>query len=392
MKYTACGKLLKLHELLIKPIQKICKYPLLIKELLKYTPSNISEYNTLNTALDRLEEIAKEINESKANAENMQKLLDIDKHLEGFNGKLAEEGRYLCMTGALQKVNPRGKVQTRYFFLVSDMLIWAKQKKIKKTYYEFKGSLRLDLAIVRDTPDTRNLKNKFQIIKLDTKKIYNLCAETPSLKKKWMSEIERLINIYLEIAKIDSLEKKQLKRDNEIANNNNSNSLSTKSEVFSPRYKSTSPKMKRFQTASFNSAMTNNQNSGPNLSLKSPNLARVAFQNNAKYKSKSDSKIIHDNNTGDIDLDLDEDEDDDDFCNYSNSNLNNELDIFNLNNNENITIESLLIEMKSMKDIILSNQKEISDLKNTISKLEKNSDRAKKSIRKLKKSSSKTSN
>ena len=43
--------------------------------------------------------------------------------------------------------------------------------------------------------------NRFQIIKLDNKKIYDICCGTQELKVKWMREIERLINVYLEIEK-----------------------------------------------------------------------------------------------------------------------------------------------------------------------------------------------
>lgn len=45
------------------------------------------------------------------------------------------------------------------------------------------------------------LKNRFQIIKLDNKKIYDICCGSQELKVKWMREIERLINVYLEIEK-----------------------------------------------------------------------------------------------------------------------------------------------------------------------------------------------
>lgn len=115
---------------------------------------------------------------------------------------MAEPPRQFVLEGDLQKVNPRGKVQTRYFLLMSDMLIWTAAKPMKKNHYQFKGQLRLDLAIVRDTPDTEKIKNKFEIIKLDTKKIYVLVAESPELKKKWMAAIEVIINSYLEAEKI----------------------------------------------------------------------------------------------------------------------------------------------------------------------------------------------
>lgn len=75
-----------------------------------------------------------------------------------IKGKLAEQGRYFCREGTLQKVNPRGKIQSRHFILLSDMLIWCKSKNgisIKKNHFQFKGVIRLDLAVVRDADDPK---------------------------------------------------------------------------------------------------------------------------------------------------------------------------------------------------------------------------------------------
>jgi len=218
------GKLLHLPDLLIKPIQRICKYPLLFKELLKYTPEAHPDYIPLKNTLTKLEAIANKINESKAELENMQTLLGIQHRVDGFEGKLAEPGRVFSMEGDLLKMNPRGKIQSRHFFLFSDMLIWSKPKPIKKNHYQFKGMVRLDLAVVRDTPDTKNLKNRFQIIKLETKKIYNLLGETPQIKQQWMSEIDRLISIWLEKEKVNNQNRDALHRMNTVARINAPNS------------------------------------------------------------------------------------------------------------------------------------------------------------------------
>jgi len=53
----------------------------------------------------------------------------------------------------MSKINPRGKVQSRYFILLNDSLIWCKPKAMKKNRYQFKGtaepSLTLDLTLNR---------------------------------------------------------------------------------------------------------------------------------------------------------------------------------------------------------------------------------------------------
>lgn len=198
------GKLLHLTDLLIKPIQRICKYPLILKELLRFTGPSHPDHIPLLNAIKKMEEITTQINDHRRDVENMQMLTTIQRQLDGLDIKLAEPGRCFVREGTLLKVNPRGKVQARHFILLSDMLIWAKGKNgisIKKSHLQYKGMLRLDLAVVRDTPSEKKQLHKFQIIKLDSKKIYNLVAETAELKKQWIADVDELINMWLEVEK-----------------------------------------------------------------------------------------------------------------------------------------------------------------------------------------------
>jgi len=68
---------LTLNGFLIKPVQRVTKYPLLLKELLKYTDPKHSDFGPLTIALGRCELILKEINEYKRTQENRRKILQI---------------------------------------------------------------------------------------------------------------------------------------------------------------------------------------------------------------------------------------------------------------------------------------------------------------------------
>ena len=56
------------------------------------------------------------------------------------------------------------------------------------------------------------MKNKFQIIKLDTKKIYDLVADTPESKRQWVEAIDQLVNLWLETEKINKQERDEINR------------------------------------------------------------------------------------------------------------------------------------------------------------------------------------
>jgi len=64
-----------LEFFLIKPLQRICKYPLLLSELLKHTTREHPDYAELVVALDNMKETVLEINEMKRATENAEELL-----------------------------------------------------------------------------------------------------------------------------------------------------------------------------------------------------------------------------------------------------------------------------------------------------------------------------
>ena len=63
-----------LEGFLLTPVQKICKYPLQLRELLKYTLPEHPDYHPLQDALEAMKHIATLINERKRKMESLEKL------------------------------------------------------------------------------------------------------------------------------------------------------------------------------------------------------------------------------------------------------------------------------------------------------------------------------
>ena len=63
-----------LEGFLLTPVQKICKYPLQLNELLKYTRPEHPDHQLLSRALIAMKRIAVLINERKRKMESLQKL------------------------------------------------------------------------------------------------------------------------------------------------------------------------------------------------------------------------------------------------------------------------------------------------------------------------------
>jgi hypothetical protein len=74
-----------LSSQLIKPVQRIMRYHLLLKEMLKYTPKEHEGYERLEKGLNKAKEIASAINEIKRRKENEQKLTILQGAIEGYD-------------------------------------------------------------------------------------------------------------------------------------------------------------------------------------------------------------------------------------------------------------------------------------------------------------------
>jgi hypothetical protein len=74
---------LNLFDFLIKPVQRICKYPLLLRELLKHTPEDHPDFLSLDLAKRKIDEVTESINEGKRYFEQLQKMMEIQELVEG---------------------------------------------------------------------------------------------------------------------------------------------------------------------------------------------------------------------------------------------------------------------------------------------------------------------
>eukprot|EP00005_Dracoamoeba_jomungandri_P013189 CAMPEP_0174265798 /NCGR_PEP_ID=MMETSP0439-20130205/27916_1 /TAXON_ID=0 /ORGANISM="Stereomyxa ramosa, Strain Chinc5" /LENGTH=833 /DNA_ID=CAMNT_0015352429 /DNA_START=119 /DNA_END=2620 /DNA_ORIENTATION=- len=196
-----------LNGFLIKPIQRICKYPLLLKELLKYTPASHDDYELLKAALEKVQKVVEEVEETKNMLENLQTILDIQRNISGINGTLVVPGRESLMSGKLL-VNQTGTWSTRFAYLFTDLMIYckinssgtAKSLQNRKKRYVFKGAIDLYKADLTDMVDGDVIRNAFTIKKLDgvagPEQVLFACGSSDE-KVRWMSMIRKQIDVYI---------------------------------------------------------------------------------------------------------------------------------------------------------------------------------------------------
>lgn len=79
---------------LIKPIQRICKYPLLFRELISHTPKDHKDYDSLIKVKEEIDKVVSHVNEEKRKTEKQIQMLDIHNSIEGeFESELVVQGR-----------------------------------------------------------------------------------------------------------------------------------------------------------------------------------------------------------------------------------------------------------------------------------------------------------
>eukprot|EP01103_Thecamoeba_quadrilineata_P008821 TRINITY_DN1854_c0_g1_i1.p1 TRINITY_DN1854_c0_g1~~TRINITY_DN1854_c0_g1_i1.p1 ORF type:complete len:392 (-),score=77.76 TRINITY_DN1854_c0_g1_i1:751-1926(-) len=76
---------LLLVDFLIMPVQRICKYPLILKELLKSTPESHVDYQPLLTAHDQIKNVVRLVNEHTRKLERIQISIEVENCIK--NGK-----------------------------------------------------------------------------------------------------------------------------------------------------------------------------------------------------------------------------------------------------------------------------------------------------------------
>uniref|UniRef100_A0A060T2M6 ARAD1A02662p n=1 Tax=Blastobotrys adeninivorans TaxID=409370 RepID=A0A060T2M6_BLAAD len=86
----------ELPAMLIKPIQRICKYPLLFRELIKATPEEWPYQSELYDGMESIERVTQSVNESKRKLDNAESVRDLQERLRDWRGhNLADFGELL---------------------------------------------------------------------------------------------------------------------------------------------------------------------------------------------------------------------------------------------------------------------------------------------------------
>lgn len=121
-----------LGDLMIKPVQRIPRYELLVKDLLKHTLEDHPDHAHLMDAQRNIKRLAERINNGRRNAEEVERetrvMQEIEAHIEGVEHILNPQRKFLRQEMVMEAKSVGGK-KDRSLFLFSDLLICTTLKR-----------------------------------------------------------------------------------------------------------------------------------------------------------------------------------------------------------------------------------------------------------------------
>ncbi|XP_068107095.1 proto-oncogene DBL isoform X3 [Hyperolius riggenbachi] len=197
---------LALDSYLLKPIQRLTKYQLLLKELLKYS-INSEGFQELQEALVSMLDLLKSVNDS------MHQIA-----ITGYHGDINDLGRIL-MQGSFSvwithkkgttkmKELARFKPMQRHLFLYERALVFCKRREEhgdghdKTPSYSFKHFLKMNAVGI--TENVKGDNRKFEIWYSGREEVYVVQAQTAEQKAAWLQEIRKILTRQRELMKVE---------------------------------------------------------------------------------------------------------------------------------------------------------------------------------------------
>ncbi|NXG14071.1 ITSN2 protein, partial [Grallaria varia] len=208
-----------LSSFLLKPMQRITRYPLLIKSILENTPESHPDHSNLRLALERAEELCSQVNEGVREKENSDRLEWIQSHVQCEG--LAEQPVFNSLTNCLgpRKLLHSGKLykakssKELYGFLFNDFLLltyMVKQfvssgsdklfsPKSNSQFKMYKMPIFLNEVLVKLPTDPSSDEPVFHISHID--RVYTLKTDNINERTAWVQKIKAASEQYIETEK-----------------------------------------------------------------------------------------------------------------------------------------------------------------------------------------------
>ncbi|XP_034145770.1 intersectin-1 isoform X10 [Esox lucius] len=208
-----------LSSFLLKPMQRVTRYPLIIKNILENTPEAHPDHSHLKQALEKAEELCSQVNEGVREKENSDRLEWIQTHVqcEGLSEQLVFNSVTNCLgprkflhSGKLYKAKSNKEL---YGFLFNDFLLLTQiikplgfsgcdkvfSAKSHLQYRMYKTPIFLNEVLVKLPTDPSGDEPIFHISHID--RVYTIRAESINERTAWVQKIKAASELFIETEK-----------------------------------------------------------------------------------------------------------------------------------------------------------------------------------------------
>ncbi|XP_031715059.1 FYVE, RhoGEF and PH domain-containing protein 6 isoform X2 [Anarrhichthys ocellatus] len=180
---------LALKHYLLKPVQRIPQYQLLLTDYLKNLPEDSEDYKDTQAALSIVKEVANHANDIMKQGDNFQKLMQIQYSLNGHH-EIVQPGRVFLKEGTLMKLS-RKVMQPRMFFLFNDALMYT--TPVQSGQYKLNSVLSL-AGMKVSKPSQEAYQNELNIESVE--RSFILSASSATERDEWLEAIAKAIDDY----------------------------------------------------------------------------------------------------------------------------------------------------------------------------------------------------
>ncbi|XP_042317673.1 triple functional domain protein isoform X3 [Sceloporus undulatus] len=183
------GHRLQLTDLLIKPVQRIMKYQLLLKDFLKYSKKANLDTTELERAVEVMCIVPKRCND----------MMNVGR-LQGFDGKIVAQGKLLLQDTFIVTDQDTGllpRLKERRVFLFEQIVIFSEPLDKKKGFstpgFLFKNSIKVSCLCLEENVDNDPCKFALTSRAGDAMETFILHSTSPGVRQMWIHEINQIL-------------------------------------------------------------------------------------------------------------------------------------------------------------------------------------------------------
>ncbi|CAF4863320.1 unnamed protein product [Pieris macdunnoughi] len=182
------GHKLPLAAYLLKPVQRITKYQLLLKDLLRYSDCGTMSAG-LQQALDCMLVVLKCVNDSMHQIAITGVPVDLNQQ-----GELLLQGSFLVSSETKRDLRLRIRPRRRHIFLYEKAMLFCKpaaKNSHNKATYHFKHDLQM--SQIGLTESVKGDVRKFEVWRQGRAEVHTISAPTAEIKRAWVERIKRVL-------------------------------------------------------------------------------------------------------------------------------------------------------------------------------------------------------